>query len=142
MHAVFKSSNKYDLHMVVGNHTNTCQGTETVYDKTKCNWAKMFTRLSLTTRNPRHQEKGISGTTSLMEENVCGAKFTVLPIGWALKQSNVTSYFETRYLADPVQVVADMQTARNENGDRLFLRNECLNATLILKNYHETKKLK
>lgn len=107
----------------------------------------MFTTLSLTARNPRHQEAGISGTTSLMEGNARGAESTVLPLGWALKQSkaskpfapNVKSYLEARYLAgektghkaDPVQVVADMRTARNENGDRLFSRNECLNATQI-----------
>ena len=38
---------------------------------------------------------------------------------------------KTGHKADPAQVVADMRTARNENGDRLFSRNEWLNATQI-----------
>ena len=38
---------------------------------------------------------------------------------------------KTGHKADPAQVVADMRTARNENGDRLFSRNKWLNATQI-----------
>ena len=69
----FMSFNEYDLYMVVGDHTNTCQETECVYNKVKRDWAKMFTTLSLTARNPRPQEERVSAAVSLIEESVCGA---------------------------------------------------------------------
>ena len=59
------SFNEYDLYMFVGNHTNTCQETESVYNKVKRDWAKMFTSLSLTARNPRPQEESVSAAVIL-----------------------------------------------------------------------------
>lgn len=97
-------------------------------------------------RNPRHEE-GVSPTTSLVEVNTRGAECIVLPRERALKQSKgskpfaskVKIYLEARYLAsdkmeykmDPVQVVADMRTTRNDKGNQIFSRNEWLNAAQI-----------
>ena len=63
----FMSFNEYDLHMVVGDHTNTSVRTESIYNKVKRNWAKMFTTLSLTARNPRPAEDSVSAAVSVLE---------------------------------------------------------------------------
>ena len=117
--------------MVVGDHTNTSEGTESIYHKVKRDWAKMFTTLSLTARNPRPAEDSVSAAVSVMEGNICRVNYKVLPRGWALKQLKGSKPFPPNIKNYPAQVVADMRTARNENGDRLFSRNEWLNATQI-----------
>ena len=79
------SFNEYDPHMVVGDHTNTCVGTESIYNKVKCDWAKMFTMLLLTARNPRPAEDSVSAAVSVLEGNICRVNYNVLPRGWGPK---------------------------------------------------------
>ena len=107
----------------------------------------MFTTLSLTAEVQRHDAKDTALSAGSLGGDARAADCDVLTRGWALKQSGgskpfalqVKNYLEAKYLAgektghkaDPDQVVADMRTARNENGNRLFARNEWLNATQI-----------
>ena len=114
----FKSFNEYDLHMVVGDHTNTSEGTESIYNKVKRDWAKMFTTLSLTARNPRPAEDSVSAAVSVMEGNICRVNYNVLPRGWALKQlkglklfpPNIKNYLEATILVKSVGTLEHLKT--------------------------------
>ena len=64
----FKSFNEYDLHVVVGDHANTSHGTESVYNKIKRDWGRMFTTLFLTTKdNLISQRKDDDSSGSLVK---------------------------------------------------------------------------
>lgn len=129
----FKSVEDMELHMSVGQHT------ETVFNKVARDFVEKFSSLTLTDGE---------GTVST-EEVARELSSSNLSQGWALHKLKggggrrfsdkvrqyLTSKFDIGVISgrkeDPGQVSQDMRKAKSENGDRLFSRDEWLTKSQV-----------
>ena len=145
---VFKAFSELQNHLDVGDHSNVEKaGKSTVYDKLRREWATKFKTVDTWTTDA-------SGSTESDHRQLrsgqkqTNASHCDLHIGWALHKprdgvvrfgDNVKDYLTKKFnfveqtgnKSNPVQVSADMRTARTLDGSRLFSRGEWLTKTQV-----------
>ena len=134
----FSTAEELQDHIHFGEHDMKVS-PESMYDRLKRDWAAKFLSITLESKLSFTAEEA-TGSEQLQEEP-CG-------LGWALQKprgggarfsENVKSYLTAKFdfgedtgrKADPTQVAADMQVARNTNGERKFQRSEWLSKSQI-----------
>ena len=125
-----------DVHMELGVH-ELVHPNESIYDQLRRQWVAQFGNVTVHKSNT---QLILAGNT-IHSEGESGCHST-LPMGWALNAPASKSQFpdcvrvylkakfdlgeRTSEKADSQQVALDMRNARNENGDRLFQRDQWL----------------
>lgn len=132
------SFDNYDAlqdHINFGNHDPISTNQESVYDKLRREWVRKFSAMSVSEQKPKQPTSAKSTMTATHAESS--------EAGWALQKprgsgtrfsENVKSYLQARFdvgvqtgrKSDPVQVSADMRSAKNQDGTRKFSRDEWL----------------
>jgi hypothetical protein len=125
-----------DVHMELGVH-ELVHPNESIYDQLRRQWAAQFGNVTVHKSNTQP----ISADNTIHSEGESGCP-SALPMGWALHAPASKSRFpdcvklylkakfdlgeRTGEKADSQQVALDMRNARNEDGDRLFQRDQWL----------------
>ena len=148
---VFKAFSELQSHLDVGDHSNVEKPKKfTVYDKLRRDWPSNFQSV-----DTRATGRDASSNTDLDPQSRLRSRqkhtndlHCDLNIGWALHkprdgavwfQANVKDYLTKKFnigkqtgsKSNPVQVAADMRTARTLDGSRLFSRGEWLTKTQV-----------
>lgn len=127
----FSSLEELQDHIHLGQHSKEAT-SESLYDGIRRGWVSKFSSLTLESR-----------VTSTVEEVASEGRDECRNMGWALQKprgggtrftENVKVYLTMRFgdgektgrKADPIQVAADMRTARDIEGTRKFKRSEWL----------------
>jgi Arf-GAP/Rho-GAP domain/ANK repeat/PH domain-containing protein 3 len=133
----FDSMEDLDVHMELGVH-EIVHPNESIYDQLRRQWAAQFGNVTVHKSNT----EPISGDNTIHSEGESDCPSSALPMGWALHAPASKSRFpdcvklylkakfdlgeRTGEKADSQQVALDMRNARNEDGDRLFQRDQWL----------------
>lgn len=131
----FLSVEDLEIHVDFGQHSRTSK-SESVYDTLRREWAKTYRTVSF--KDP---------TFSRATEGTQRKQVSSLKMGWALSKPRTSARFSnevrhyliqkfevgetTGHKSNPDQVASDMRNARDENGSRLFSRDQWLTQAQI-----------
>ncbi|PFX21825.1 hypothetical protein AWC38_SpisGene13682 [Stylophora pistillata] len=135
---VFKKFIELESRLDVGGHCQILRNSDTVYDKLRRDWAEKFLRVN----DEEIDSAPVKSSDERRHKQEAGSPSSDMLLGWALHKprgqeavrftSEVKQYLTTKFdlgertgtKAAPGKLAADMRTARNPDGSRMFERKD------------------